>query len=129
MKIIRLFIMAAIIPMMASCLSDNGGNSGFSGAGGTSSYANTANGYIQFASIGNWYIVQDGSKDWLKIDLMRGNGYSFYVIPTHFEQNKTGLKRTARITIQDAMSTMLTAHSTSHSMPPEATAHSETHLS
>ena len=102
MKIIRLFIMAAIIPMMASCLSDNGGNSGFSGAGGTSGYANTANGYIQFASIGNWYIVQDGSKDWLKIDLMRGNGYSFYVIPTHFEQNKTGLKRTARITIQDA---------------------------
>ena len=63
MKIIRLFIMAAIIPMMASCLSDNGGNSGFSGAGGTSGYANTANGYIQFASIGNWYIVQDGSKD------------------------------------------------------------------
>ncbi|MBO5186004.1 MAG: hypothetical protein J6B91_03005 [Prevotella sp.] len=102
MKSIKLFIMAAILPLLASCLDNDETNSGFSAVGGSSGYANTTNGYIQFASLGNWYIVQDASTDWLKIDLMKGDGYSLYFIPTHFSQNTTGNMRMARIRIQDA---------------------------
>ncbi len=101
MKTIRFFIMAALIPMLASCLNDDSGSAGFGSMSGFSGYANNTKGYVSFAALGDWTLTQRTGADWCKVERMSGKGNYYYTIPTTFEVNRTGKIRYAEFHLED----------------------------
>lgn len=101
MKTIRLFIMAALVPMLASCLNDENTSSGFGAMSASSGYANNTAGHIAFAALGDWKLTQRTGSDWCKADRMSGKGNYYYFIPTTFAVNRTGKARYSEFHLED----------------------------
>lgn len=102
MKTLKAILAAvAIAPMLTACLDDETTGSGFAGLSATVSYANSTNGYISFASMGNWELRQTSGSSWCSPVLTSGQGNMMYGIPVTLTQNTTGSARSANFTLAD----------------------------
>ena len=102
MKTLKVLLVTALVmPLMTSCLDDDNTASGFSGLGISVPYANSTNGYITFAALGDWHITQTTGNDWCAISAMQGDGNMMYGLPMTFTQNRTGVARIANFQLVD----------------------------
>ena len=106
MKVLKVLLaVAAVLPMMSSCVSDGDYYAGFTNVDNNDRqpvYANTPLGYIAFASYGEWVMSQSSGKDWCTVQTMHGRGSAIYSIPVFYKLNTTGTARIANFRLRDA---------------------------
>lgn len=99
----QLLAAAAIAPLMASCLDNNGTSyAGFTSVEtNATAYANTTVGHLGFLSYGSWTLTLRTGSDWLTPSRTQGNGMTIYSLPLSFKMNTTGTKRIAELYLED----------------------------
>jgi hypothetical protein len=100
----NVFFMAAVMPLLASCLGDNGGNSysGFSGVNGyVNSFANNTQNFLSFNTFSKWNLEAEQGGDWCKPAATSGSANQAVTMNVALEQNTTGSPRAAIFNLYD----------------------------
>ncbi len=96
--------MVAVMPLLASCLGDNEGNSysGFSGINSyVNSFANNTQNFLAFNAFSKWNLVAEQGGDWCKPAATSGAANRAVSMSVELEQNMTGSPRTAVFNLYD----------------------------